>query len=71
MEIVNVDYPQTVQTPANKNTITAAVECDHTKHLITTGTNSSLEVPPDNKLDPDHFLKKVHLFLLILYTYCT
>jgi len=41
MEIVNVDYPQTVQTPANKNTVTAAAECDHTKHHMTIGTNSS------------------------------
>jgi hypothetical protein len=63
---LNAGYPQTVHTPANKNTITAAVVCDHTKHHMTTGNNSSpkvLEVLPDNKLDPEHFLKRVHLFL--------
>jgi len=41
MAIVNAGYPQTVQTPANKNIITAAAECDHTKHHMTTVTNSS------------------------------
>jgi hypothetical protein len=41
MEILNAGYPQHVQTPANTDAITAAVECDHTKHHITTGTNPS------------------------------
>jgi hypothetical protein len=41
MANVNAGYPQTVQTPANKNTIISAVEYDQTKHHMTTGTNSS------------------------------
>jgi len=65
MATVNAGYPQTVQTPANKYTITAAVECDHTKHHDNWNKFQPkvLEVLPDNKLDPEHFLKKVHLFL--------